>query len=131
MDPDPAPDPAIFAFDLLLIALKVLLHHFSKIKNHKKLQNRTGRNQGFSYYFCLMTEGSGSIPLTNGSRTGRPKNIWILRIRIPDTAENLCRKTSTNMQEMESHTQGIELPPPLKYISINHSTTFYFMDNFS
>ncbi len=29
--------------------------------------------------------GSGSIPLTNGSRPGRPKNMRILRIRIPDT----------------------------------------------
>ena len=32
-----------------------------------------------SYYFCLMIEGSGSMPLTNGSRSGsrRPKNMWI------------------------------------------------------
>jgi hypothetical protein len=43
-------------------------------------------NQGFSYYICLMIEGSesragsGSIPLTNGSGSGRPKNTWI-RIR--------------------------------------------------
>ncbi len=38
-----------------------------------------GRNQGFSYNFCLMIEGSGSIPLTNGSRSGswKPKNIRI------------------------------------------------------
>jgi hypothetical protein len=28
-------------------------------------QNST--NQGFSYYFCLMIEGSGSMLLTNGS----------------------------------------------------------------
>jgi hypothetical protein len=46
--------------------LKVHLHHFSKIKVKKKSQN--SRNQGFSYYFCLMIEGSGS---------GRPKNMWI------------------------------------------------------
>jgi hypothetical protein len=26
-----------------------------------------GRNQGFSYYFCLMIEGSGSVRRTNGS----------------------------------------------------------------
>jgi hypothetical protein len=36
---------------------------------------------GFSYYFCMIIEGSGagsgSIPLTNGSRPGRPKNIWM------------------------------------------------------
>jgi hypothetical protein len=35
------------------------------------------RNQGFSYYFCLMIDGSGSghIPLTNGSGSRRPKNM--------------------------------------------------------
>jgi hypothetical protein len=32
--------------------------------------------QGFSYYFCMTKEGSGS---------GRPKNMWI-RIRIRNTA---------------------------------------------
>jgi hypothetical protein len=30
-----------------------------------------------------MIEGSGSIPLTNGS--GRPKNMWIRWIRIRNT----------------------------------------------
>ncbi len=64
--------------------LKVHLHHFSKIKSQKESQNR--RNQGFSYYFCMMIEasGSGSIPLTSGSGSGRPKNMWI-RIRIRNT----------------------------------------------
>jgi hypothetical protein len=43
-------------------------------------------NQRFSYYFCIMIEGSGSgsIPLTSGSGSGRPKNMWI-RIRIHNT----------------------------------------------
>ncbi len=36
----------------------------------EKLQN--SRSKGFSYLFCLMLEGSGTGPLTNGS--GRPKN---------------------------------------------------------
>jgi hypothetical protein len=49
--------------------LKVHLHHFSKIKSQKESQNI--RNQGFSYYFCMMIKGSGSW---------RPKNMWI-RIR--------------------------------------------------
>jgi hypothetical protein len=42
------------------------LHHFSKIKSQEESQN--GRNHGFSYYFCLMIEGSGvgSIPRTSG-----------------------------------------------------------------
>jgi hypothetical protein len=47
-------------------------------------------NQGFSYYFCMVMEGSGSVPLTNGSGfgSGMPKNIRILRIliQIRDTA---------------------------------------------
>jgi hypothetical protein len=66
------------------------LHHSSKIKSHKKLQN--SRNQGFPYYFCLMKEGSGSgsVLVTNGFGSGKPKNIRIIRIRmwirIPNTA---------------------------------------------
>ncbi len=75
------PDPCIHA-SLSILAyyfLKVYLHHFSKIKSHKKSQNC--RNQRFSYYFCLMIEGSragsrdgsGSVPRTDGSGSGRPK----------------------------------------------------------
>ncbi len=67
--------------------LKVHFHNFSKIKSLKESQNR--RNQDFSYYFCMMIEGSGSIPLTNesGFGSGRPKNMWIrIRIRIRKTS---------------------------------------------
>jgi hypothetical protein len=52
-------------------------------------------NQGYSYYFCMMIEGSrsgagagaGSIRLTNGSGSGsrRPKTMWIRWIRIRNT----------------------------------------------
>ncbi len=55
----------------------------------KKSQN--SRNQCFSYYFCLTIEGSGSVSLTNGSGSGRPKNIWILRIRIRNTDSNVFK----------------------------------------
>ena len=75
--------------------LKLHLHHFSQMKSQKESQN--SRNQGFSYYFCMMIEGSGSgagsgsgsIPLTSGSGSWRPKNTWIrirFRIRIRNTA---------------------------------------------
>jgi hypothetical protein len=109
VDPDSDPDPAIFIIDLqdaskkiifntifsAYYFLKVHLHHFSKIKSQKEPQN--SRNQGFSYNFCMMIEGSGSgsragsgsgsIPLTSGSGSGRPKNMWIrIRIRIRNTA---------------------------------------------
>ncbi len=82
---------------------RYILRHFSKIKSQKESHN--SRNQGFSYYFCMMREGagsgseseSGSIPLTNGfeSGYGRPKNMWIrwirirFRIRIRNTGTSL------------------------------------------
>ncbi len=77
--------------------LKVHLHYFLKIKSQKEPQN--SKNQGFSYYFCMMIEGSGSragsgsgsIPLTSGSGSGRPNNMWIrIRIRIRNTAFAGC-----------------------------------------
>jgi hypothetical protein len=54
------------------------------------MKSPKSRHQGFSYYFCLMIEGSGagyeagSIPLNNGSGFRRLKNI---RIRICNTAK--------------------------------------------
>jgi hypothetical protein len=78
--------------------LKLHLHNFSNIKSQKEYKNI--RNQGFSYYFCMMIEGSGSgfragsgsgsIPLTSGSRSGsgRPENMWI-RIRIRNAGRGL------------------------------------------
>ncbi len=85
---DPDPDLSIFIIDLqdankklikkkfsAYYFLKVLLHHFSKRKVKKKSQNSI--IQGFSYYFCLMIEGSVSR---------RPKNTWIRCIRIRNTA---------------------------------------------
>ncbi len=47
----------------------VSVSYFSPIKS----QNR--RYQGLSYYFCLMVEGPGSVPMTNepGCGSGRPK----------------------------------------------------------
>ncbi len=87
------PDPAIFIIDLTMPANKKLIFLFYffclllfegtftsfLIKSQKDSQN--SRNQGFSYYFCMMIEESrsesGSIPLTNGSGSRRPKNMWI------------------------------------------------------
>jgi hypothetical protein len=75
--------------------LKVHLHYFSKIKSQKESQN--SRIQDFSDYFCMMIEGSGSgsragsgsIPLTCGSGSGRPKNTWFRWIRIRNTCQIL------------------------------------------
>jgi hypothetical protein len=115
MDPDPDPgsgscyfviDPQDASkkliFNTIFSAyyfLKVHLHHFSKIKSQKESQNSTGIKV-FSYYFCMMIEGSGSgsIPLTSGSGSGRPKNMWIrwFRIRIRIRVRNTAR-TSTKL----------------------------------
>ncbi len=66
---------------LIFDSLSFFLHHFSKTKSHRK-KSQNNKEQGFSYYFCLMIEGSGSVPLTNGSVSRRPKNI---QIRIDKT----------------------------------------------
>jgi hypothetical protein len=75
MDPDPEADPRIH------------LHHFSKIKSHKDVTKQ--KESMFFLLICSMI-GAGSVSLTNrsGCGLGRPKNIWILRIRIRNTDEN-------------------------------------------
>ncbi len=62
---------------LLITFWRYIYIIFQRKKVQKKSQN--SRNQGVSYYFCLMIEGSGSIPPTSGfgSGSGRPKNMWI------------------------------------------------------
>ncbi len=97
-DPDADLDPAIFVIDLnkmptkkffCLLLFERTCTSFSKIKSKKNSQSF--RNQGFSYFFYLVIEGSrsgsGSIPLTDGSGSGsrRPKNMWIRWIRDPDS----------------------------------------------
>ncbi len=79
--PDLDPDPAIFVINLqddnkklnlkksfsAYYFVKVHLHHFQRLKVKKKSQN--SRNQGFSYYFCLMIEDldpDPGGPKTNG-----------------------------------------------------------------
>jgi hypothetical protein len=96
-DSDSDPDPAIFVIDLQDASKKLIFNKILtlQLKTAAKLnQTRvnkvlkrgcTYRNQGFSYNFCLMIEGSGSrsrggfgsIPVTSGSGSGRPKNMWI------------------------------------------------------
>jgi len=71
----------MFFFCILPVLLKIILNHFSKIERQK---SHNSRNQDFSYHFCLIVEGFGSIPLTDVSGSRRPKNIRIRWIRIQD-----------------------------------------------
>jgi hypothetical protein len=100
-DPNPTPDPTPFFIDfkdakkyflhIFLITYpqahhlqskkikffaKILFcgHHFSPL--HTFMRKKGGSGSG---------SGSSSIPPTNGSGSGRPKNMRILRIRIPNT----------------------------------------------
>jgi hypothetical protein len=124
-DTDPAPDP-----QHCLIILSYIIKYttgystcgvdalagdwastftsFFKDKKSKRSHKTVSRNQGFSYYFCLKTEesGSGSVPLTNGSgsRSRRPqKNIRIRRIQIRNTDYWLrylwCRRSGWGLGE--------------------------------
>jgi hypothetical protein len=84
---------------------QVHLHNFLKVKVKKKSQNC--RNQGFSYYFCLIIEGSGSIPLTKrpGWESGRPNQLTkkvantMIDLRSPQlqTLSSWIRKRATNL----------------------------------
>ncbi len=60
---------------------KVYLHHFSKIKSHKKSHKTVEINVFLLFLLMIEGSGAGSIFLTNGSGcgSGRTKNIWILR----------------------------------------------------
>ncbi len=77
VDPDPAldqdVDPALFVSDLqdtkkkyyffstflCLFLFEGTFTSFLKIKSHKEVA-KNSRNQGFSSFFCLLMEGSGS-----------------------------------------------------------------------
>ncbi len=69
--PGLAPDHALFAvtFKFSLFFRLLLINHSSQIKRIYK----TVEIKGFLIIFCLMMGGSGSVPLSNGYGSGRPK----------------------------------------------------------
>ncbi len=83
-----------------LLLFDATLTSFFKDKKSKK-QSQNSRNQGFSCYFCLMIEGSGSgvgsVPRPNGSESGRPKSIRILRIMIRNADFHALGNGQTNL----------------------------------
>ncbi len=96
--------------------LKVHLHHFSKIKKSK----RSHKIKVFLIrYFCLLIEGSGSIPLTNRSRSGSrtPKNMWIWWIRIRNTAFTFLHFTTVHFGS-----SSVAGPGPGAFLPLNTLT---------
>ena len=101
---DPALDPAIFFIDLqnsnrklfffLLNTLWRYTTSITKIKSHKEVikKSQKSRNQGFSYYFCLITEGSGagSVLMDSDLDPGGPKTYGSdgSRSALPTPSQN-------------------------------------------
>jgi hypothetical protein len=87
------PDPAIFVIDLQdankklikLICLLLFEGTFTSFFKDKSQKEVTKQKESMFFFFCLMIEGSGSKPLTNGYGSRRPKNI---RSRVRNTAKN-------------------------------------------
>jgi hypothetical protein len=118
----PSPEPVFRIHDIKKKFSCIVLFEgiFTSFFNKKlKRSHKTVEIQGFSYYFCVMIEGSGSIYLTNGSGSGplRPKNMWIRwirnRIRIRNTARKvlpgLCRAAGRQLWR----SAGVAGPGPL------------------
>jgi hypothetical protein len=63
-----------------------------------------------------MIEGSGFVSMTNGSVSGRPKNIWILGIRIGNTElrgpRYWCQCTFGAQLFRGASLWGVVTPPP-------------------
>jgi hypothetical protein len=60
-----------------------------------------------------MIEGSGSITLTNGSESGRPKNKWIrwIQIQIKNTVNYYMReeRNAGLNEQLSSHVSPCDL----------------------
>jgi hypothetical protein len=98
MDPDPTPDPTPFFIDFKDAKNIFFLHIFFLITCPQAHHIQSKKiNFVLKFYFLGIISvrsniyekregsGSGSAPLSNGSESGRPKNMRILGIQIPNT----------------------------------------------
>ncbi len=86
---------------------------FQREKFMNKSQNR--RNQCFSYYFCLMKEGSGCV-------SWRPKNLWI---RIRNTCWFWLENTDGEKSKPAEHCAGGSLPRSCSSLLIRFSAMLH------
>jgi hypothetical protein len=70
----------MFDDENLIVCSKMLYYHFTLKALFQSAQHLNEKREG-------SRSGTGSKPLTNGSGSGRPKNLWIqlIRIRIRNT----------------------------------------------
>ncbi len=97
----------IFSADYFL---KVHLHHFSKLKSQNDLQN--SRKQGFSYYFCMMIEGSGGK--RSRGKCGSEDPVPYQNVTDPQNCEVLVT-TYWQIIKMGLLTIVCSVPPPGKF----------------
>jgi hypothetical protein len=105
-------------------------HLWLSQKVQKKSQN--SKKQGFPYYFFLLIEefgsgaGSRSIPRTNGSGSGRPKNMWIrlIRIRIHNTDRNESTNIPISRLRIETKPKRFNVSQNLKWNVSIYSKNF-------
>jgi hypothetical protein len=85
LDPDPTPNTTPFFNDF-----KDAKNYFFSIFFSHNLPAGTLTSVLNLIKLFEKREGSGSVLKTNGSGSGcwRPRNMWILRVRIPKTAIN-------------------------------------------
>jgi hypothetical protein len=85
-----------FIVFLINYFLKLHLHRFSKIKSQKGVTK--SRNQGFSYHFCLMIEGSAS------GAGARSRSLPHTKIRIREVQKHMdcgLSDVEINMQKLQ------------------------------
>ncbi len=76
-------------FLLITYFLKLQLHHFSKIESHQEITKHSEQQEvGYSYYFCLIIEGSGSVPCNNGSGSATLHDTVLLLLPVDDHCVN-------------------------------------------
>jgi hypothetical protein len=92
---------------------------FQRQKAIKKSQN--SRNQGFSYYFCLMIDGSrsGSVSSTNGSGSATP-SLTIINESLYDRGEERKRSYSEGPTSPASEREAAGVLPIL-HMSVRRS----------
>jgi hypothetical protein len=118
MDPDPDPGSGSFYFrhwpsrcqqkHLFLNTnfsayyfLKLNLLHFSNLKSQEEYQQ--SRNQGFSYYFCMMIEGSRS-----GSCSGSGY-LWLVDLDPDPGATKTCGSGGSRSATLLATNRNIDI----------------------
>ncbi len=99
--------------DFCLFLFETTFTSFFNVKVIKKSQN--SRNQGFSYYFCLMIEGPGSgsvwirIKETQKHTDPDPQHRWV--VPVPTIIKSGLWPLATMWKDRDTNYQQKRYPP--------------------